>query len=105
MLSGLGAEGRVLWPLAVQHACWSLREGARPSRRRVPTFGDTVTCRVKKSPNSDWEPRGVERVFLGVLGDVAHGTPTGTFDGEDWHLEMYSNYVIPGALAAEGAPE
>ena len=27
MLQGLGPQGRDLWPLAVQHACWRKREG------------------------------------------------------------------------------
>ena len=36
MLSGMGPEARELWPAAVQHACWALRNGSNSRKRVVP---------------------------------------------------------------------
>ena len=35
MLENLGPEGRALWPCAVQHACWSTRQGAKRRKKAI----------------------------------------------------------------------
>ena len=101
MLQNLGPEGRSLWPCAVQHACWTSRQGAKRRTALVPAFGDIVTTKIKDTPSDGFAPRGRDAKFLGCVDNVTSGVLVGNFDGHDWDLEIVSSYVLHGTVEVD----
>ena len=86
MLASMGLAARELWPLALQHVTWTMRQATECRKMLVPAFGDAVTVRIKKTPQDDFAPRGKEMTFLGCIGEVTHGIIVGRHNGIDWEL-------------------
>ena len=103
MLMSLGSVGKVLWPAAVQHACWCTRRDTKCRSTLVPAFGETITAKIKNTPHDSFEARGKDVKFLGCLDKVTAGVLTGVYNGEGWDLEVFSTYVLHGVVEPSGA--